>query len=242
MVLTAVVLEEDKNKSDYLAKMTVSALRDAFFEPRVSSFISLVELEDHMINKKMRSAILILPADHDTYMFAKRFRNIDRECAIFFMGQSFDYIIEAFHTSPLCYFLMSNTASAFCAEIKRVAQYVTDGGSFFSYEGKNKVLRMNLAVIDYFESNYHLANVVKSDRTRETIIAKLNDIQSNIAGITDGFCRCHQSYLVNLNNIESIDKTYKKIIFNSGQEAFASKSSFGYLLESFKKVRGGGEI
>lgn len=71
---------------------------------------------------------------------------------------------------------------------------------------RNSVIQVLYSEIEYIESSNSKCILHRTDGNKYTIYKKLNDIEEEINH--RAFLRCHQSYLVNMNKIESVENEF----------------------------------
>lgn len=94
----------------------------------------------------------------------------------------------------------------------------------FRWENKAMKYRVPQNNIFYFKSerNYVIIKLLNGDEF--SFIAKLTDVEKRLHSNT--FVRLHQSYLVNINQIEYIDKGQKSVKLTNGEIIYISKSHY----------------
>lgn len=206
--------------------------------PTFLFYSSLKELREDMLIKHKRADILIMQASLSNFEFANELRKNDRSCIIIYPAKDMDLVLESFESMPMAYILPGGEASkGLAGALMKAAEYLNNARQEISFETKSRLLHYSLYDIDYFESQYRLVHIVERSGTRETITSRLDDVE-NI--VPKSFFRCHQSFLVNMDNIKSIDKTNKTIYFYSGKSVPSSKKLFTGFLNAYKRYKNGG--
>lgn len=94
---------------------------------------------------------------------------------------------------------------------------------YFTVKNKEAIIRVNYMDILWFESRQR--TVILHGKKQEIVFyAKLSEVYELIP--REMFLRCHQSYIVNCNMIECIDKTRKCISLTNGKKIEISKSYY----------------
>ena len=85
----------------------------------------------------------------------------------------------------------------------------------------NRIISLDYSYILFFESSplSTRKTIVHSKTGSYEFYAKLSDIEKQLDG---NFMRCHKSYIVNLKNVEQIDKNKKIVYMKGGSECYAS--------------------
>ena len=139
---------------------------------------------------------------------------------------------------PMTYISAPGGADSLEQAILRAADYLKRTKSGIDFETKSFCLHYGLLEIDYLESQYRLVHIVNRNKKTQTITARLDDVQKRLPA---SFYRCHQSFLVNMENISFIDKSNREIHFTSGQSVPSSKMLFTGFLEAYRNFREGGD-
>lgn len=207
----------------------------------ISFYSSLNNLYESTISGNQKLNILIIPAAQQSFSLAKEIRIKDRNCIIIYPAQNMDCILDSFESMPMAYVLPHGNPEQgdLAAAIKKAVKYIDKQTQDIMFETKSKLLHYALYEIDYFESRYRIVHIIRSNGSAETVTARLDDVQ---AILPRSFERCHQSFLVNMDNIKYIDKTDKEVHFHSGQSVPSSKKLFTSFLEKYKNYLNGGEV
>lgn len=105
---------------------------------------------------------------------------------------------------------------------------------FFYIKTKTQITKIPYSDITYFESNGRQAILHGMNSNNVyAFMAKLDDVLITLP--KDIFCRCHQSMLVNLLNVKSLDKSMKQFKLNNGMEVDISKGHYKEVVDSFEK-------
>ena len=127
-----------------------------------------------------------------------------------------------------------------CSEaIVKAVNYIQKSRQEISFETKSKLIHYALYEIDYFESQYRIVHIIKQNGKKESIHSRLDQIEEILP---DNFYRCHQSYLINMDHIDYIDKSAKEIYFLSGQCVVSSKKLFTDFLNAYRLYKDGGNV
>lgn len=207
----------------------------------ISFYSSLNNLYESTISGNQKLNILIIPAAQQSFKLAKEIRVKDRNCIIIYPAQNMDCVLDSFESMPMAYVLPNSNPEQgdLATAIKKAVKYIDKQTQDVMFETKSKLLHYALYEIDYFESQYRIVHIIKTNGNTETVTARLDDVQGLLPR---NFARCHQSFLVNMDNIKSIDKTNKEVHFHSGKSVPSSKKLFTSFLEEYKNYLNGGEV
>lgn len=241
MEISVGMVVNDAAKRDKYKHIVNSILGRELHRADISFYSSLNNLYESTISGNQKLNILIIPAAQQSFKLAKEIRVKDRNCIIIYPAQNMDYVLDSFESMPMAYVLPNNNPEQgdLATAIKKAVKYIDKQTQDVMFETKSKLLHYALYEIDYFESQYRIVHIIKSNGNTETVTARLDDVQGLLPR---NFARCHQSFLVNMDNIKSIDKTNKEVHFHSGQSVPSSKKLFTSFLEEYKDYLNGGEI
>lgn len=235
MEISVGMLVGQKERQIRYKKMIEQILWKDLHQAKFLIFSTTKELYEQMVGNKRYTDILLLQASPANYKLAEKVRESDRNCLILYMAQNMDYVLNAFYSMPIAFIPSAGSPSCSLAhELRKAAQYLQKMKEELTFETKSKVLHYMLTEIDYFESQYRIVHIVKSNRDEETIPSKLSEIEKK--GLFH-FARCHQSYLVNMENIQSIDKTLRMVNFYSGHSVPSSKALFTDFLDEYREFQ-----
>ena len=146
---------------------------------------------------------------------AKKVRELDSEVLIIFVTQLAQYAIDGYSVSALDYVLKPINYYAFYLKMQRVVHLLsTKNNEHILIRDKTSVRKIPLDSIRYIDVYshtlyYHTAQGTFSSSGSKT----LKNLEDELRKY--GFCRCNQSYLVNLKHVKSFDKN-TITIYNEG--------------------------
>lgn len=176
--------------------------------------------------------LLFLPATSFGIGFGEELRKTNRTTTIVFLADDDKNVYRAFRSLPIAYLIDPKEKQRLSEIILRAASWVMSGKKIFCHESRTQILQLEYKDIDYFESEYRIVHIHRTDGTYETITAKLDEVEAMLP--SNIFCRCHKSYLVNLKNIASVNKSEKTVLFKSGAKVFSSKAQYPMLVAALK--------
>lgn len=103
---------------------------------------------------------------------------------------------------------------------------------FFTVKNKDVQMRIDHQNILYFESRQRIV-VMHTTKQAIEFYAKLSQVHSTLP--PDNFIRCHQSYIVNMNRVKSLDKANRLFVLDSGATIEISKSQYPTVLTEYDK-------
>lgn len=104
----------------------------------------------------------------------------------------------------------------------------------FNFENKNTSFQIPFADILYFETSdiSHKIRLITKNRMLE-FYADLAEIEK----IDDRLLRCHRAFVINLANVEAINKVDKTAIFSNGDECLVSRRALKKVTEELTRVK-----
>lgn len=231
MEISVCIFNGNDDLAQALQRFVAAVLFHADYRAKVYSCSTEVSL------KKITSGyscvdLLFLPATAYGIGFGEDLRKNNRQTTIVFLSDNSDNVYEAFGSLPIAYLIEYQDKRKLSETILKAASWVISGKKMFCYESRTQILQLNYSDIDYFESEYRIVHIHRTDGTCETITAKLDEVEAMVP--VDDFCRCHKSYLVNLKNIAKVNKSEKTVLLKSGAIVFSSKSQYPILIAALK--------
>ena len=113
-----------------------------------------------------------------------------------------------------------------CNEQTRTSSYIT-------IKNKGELMRVNYSDIYYFESRLRIVALYTKTQVIE-FYGKLSDIIPRLP--EDSFVKCHQSYIVNLEEVQMLDRKNRLFIFPNGSEVEISKSNYPIVIERYSAI------
>ncbi|MCD8107335.1 MAG: LytTR family DNA-binding domain-containing protein [Oscillospiraceae bacterium] len=231
MDISVCVYSTDKNEAENLQRYIAAVLFNADYRSRVMS-CSTDSVLRSVTMKYPFVDILFLPATASGISFGEELRKVNRTTTIVFVSDDDRNVFRAFRSLPIAYLINNHDKKQLSEAILRAASWAMAGKSVFYHESRTQILQLKYRDIDYFESEYRIVHIHKSDGECETITAKLDEVEAMLPA--NIFCRCHQSYLVNIENIDRFNKSDKTVIFKSGAIVFSSKARYQTLIDALK--------
>ncbi len=141
-----------------------------------------------------------------------------------------DYALQAFELYSFDYILKPFNQARIKKTVRKLQERINSPSSLrlkpyahISIEIEGRILRLQLVDILYIESRKPKRVLMKTLQHAYVIRDDLNKLEQKLA--TEGFFRCHRSYLVNLKHIKKINAlgyTYE-IVLDSGDKVLLSR-------------------
>lgn len=175
----------------------------------------------------------------DALDFCNWLRAAAPEIIIVFVSESMSYAIDGYRVGA-SRFIMKNEEQFICSMEECLRHILAVSRAFepdYIYITDEKI-RVSVDKILYVESNAHRVtyHLVKNNDTKQeyTVYGKLNDVEKKLS--VYGFCRVHQSYLVNMNYVKAVSR-YEAVLFH-GAAIRISKARYKLVEDAFIRMKG----
>lgn len=172
----------------------------------VTSYVDVKDIENDYEKGRERNVADILMMDinlngENGIDIAARIQERFREIKVIFITGHIEYSTEIFKVTPNNFLLKPLDPDRLYEAVDRaIRQLDEEEKDCFAVTFKGTVFRIMTRDILYFESEKR--TVILHSRSGSWIIyKKLNEVQETLP---DYFVRCHQSYLVNMNEVKSL--------------------------------------
>lgn len=231
-----VVFDTDKEDALILRE----SIKEVCISKKISFQLSTYYLSPRVICENLVKNVfeydilcLSICADNNyAFQIAHQLRKSNSYSSIIFLSETKEYVFDTFKYKTSDYLLKPLIKELFSVSIGRIINDLSKNNDFFTIKSKEILARIPYKNIDYFESHLKTVKIVLNDEFTEKIfISKLDDVHNLLP--QNIFIRCHQSYIINLNNVRYLNREYKKFILNSGREVFISKRSYQKVFDLF---------
>lgn len=133
---------------------------------------------------------------------AAAIREKDEKTPVIFISESNDFAFQSYRVLAFDYILKPIDINILKSSMKRYfSMHKKKHYISITYSGAET--KIPVSNIQYLESNLRKIIFVLSENREIEVSGKLTDYEKFL--ISHGFCRCHKSYLVNIEHIESIN-------------------------------------
>lgn len=176
-------------------------------------------------------------ADGDGIEVVKRLQSENRNLKVIYLSGFPDSCTRIFETEP-CYYLQKPLElSRLKAALNKAENLIAAGRKTVLFQSDTgAALRLYESDIRYIESHGRKLTIHIKDKSREPyeIYKKLDDAEKLLG---NSFCRCHKSYLVNMEEIMKINGS--KVLLFDKTELFISRARTEETKRKFAKFLGG---
>lgn len=135
---------------------------------------------------------------------AKKLRSLRYNGDIIFITASSEFAIDSYDVQAIGYLLKPFDFRKLYIIMDRFIKYFNT--NTYRVQKYSKIVNIPYNEILYIESDNSKCILHRSDGTTYKVYKRLNTIQDELSD--KRFLRCHQSYLVNMNYIEQVDKSF----------------------------------
>lgn len=133
----------------------------------------------------------------------QRIRNADRNVIIIFLTSHKEYVFTSFRLEPFGYIMKPIDIGEINEHLNRAIIKHKEQHYIVDFKWKDKPYALKICDIVYLESDKRHINFY-TDKNEYKCIGKLEEYEHRLSPY--GFLRCHQSILINMNYIRSIEK------------------------------------
>ena len=152
---------------------------------------------------------------------ARELRQLDRNVKIVFLTTSSEYAMESYTVKANNYLLKPVISEVLHRCLDELHEEILAQEKHITIRGTNAVHRIPIGKIEYIEAQNKQVLFVLTDGTTFQAAQPLYSLEDKLL-VTDGFFKCHRSYIVNLYQIATF--TLKEIHMNSGHTIPISRS------------------
>ena len=183
-------------------KKTAEALRTVVRELSITEFDDGKELlRAHAFHPFDLIVLDILMPNMNGMEIAAELRKNDTDTPVIFLSESDEFGVESYRVFAFDYLLKPIDPEQLKLCMKRLfARFKKKDYITVTYSGtETNILLSNIL---YLESNLRKVIFTLSGNRRIEVTGKLSDFEGALTA--HGFCRCHKSYIVNMEHIDSI--------------------------------------
>jgi len=166
----------------------------------------LADIEEKNIRYDLYLLDIFMERSMNGIELARRLRESQEEAVICFISTSGDFYREAYDLYAIQYLLKPVQEEALNRLLDKVQKSIhrnVEKKLVYSWWGKNGVIPYGKIL--YISSRGHSLSIRCTDGSTQESTGKLSDLERQVCG--DQFMRCHQSFLVNMYQVEQISGT-----------------------------------
>lgn len=229
-MLRIVILEPDWECGYALFQTAQTVVRQSNAKCELSRTADAGKVGGNLLQDGKYYDVLILNAqDAAGLRIARELRKTNMTAAVIFTNADREDLKELLKLRPSALIdprdaAQVNESLAYCiAEQLRSRRY-------FTIRSKEALLRVDFEDISHIESRQRIAVMYAGSKVYE-FYAKLGDIFQSLP--QDLFLRCHQSYIVNMAYVRTLDKSGRCFHLRSGEIIEISKANYAQVLDRY---------
>ena len=224
------VCEDDEMIQKELCGLCGGILDEEGISHEITVFSSAGELETALSEKGMEYDLLLL----DIIMpgmtgmeFAQALRQRRDRTSIIFVTGNEEYLLEGYSVQPIQFLLKPVSREALAGAIRTDLE-LNHRPKFLTLRIGSRTVNLTLADVEYIESLNHSITIHEGGAERSYFYS-LCEIERALPA--EQFCRCHNSYIVNLDCVDSISRT--AVDLRGGQRLPVGRTYYKRLQSSF---------
>jgi hypothetical protein len=244
------MIEPNRQYADILRSYMKALFHKTKLGYELSTFFSYKEalktLESDFVKHDV--FIISLTETESARVISKTVRYLGNASSIIFSGSCYDDLNGFLSFRPSAMLLHGSPPNTAVQTIYTVHQEAlnvkkTFNTKYFLIRSRDEVIRIPHTHIDYIESlNRKVFLYNNNNKKTYEFYSKLDDVAASLDDT--GFVRCHQSCIVNMSNVQRLDKSGKMFHMLSGKTVDISKRSLKEVITYFEeynllKTKGG---
>lgn len=145
---------------------------------------------------------------------AKELRNMNQVVPIVFLTSSREFAVDSYEVKAFNYLIKPVDRTRLFTTLDDFLKTFNLPKTTFTAQTDSGFCRIIIASVDYLEAQNKQVLVHLTDG-KTILIRELFSKCEEVFSPENGFCRCHRSYIVNLNNVEQFSKAGLTTIHNA---------------------------
>ena len=170
--------------------------------------------------------------DEECMEMVKTIRKSNISTSVVFIGDDETNVEELLCYRPTALIRDVKNPHQIAKAVKYACGEQIRGNNFFTVKNRDEIFKIRLDDIYYFESNQRIVAVYTKKNVIE-FYAKLSEVLARLP--QSKFARCHQSYIVNMDEVINISKLNKCIKISKGDTLPISKSCYSDIVTRFEQ-------
>lgn len=230
-MIRIVICNESMEYAQTLFNIMMEILKKAKFPCELSFCNGLDKAVKNLKQNINYYDIIVLDAaDNKHLSLANKLRQKNMAASIIFSVNPDYNIINLFRFRPTAVISNPKDAKQVLDALRLTCNEQKFAKPYFTVKNKDMLMRINFSDIRYFESKKRIVALYTKKQVIE-FYSKLSEVMALLP--TTSFVRCHQSYIINLAEITSLDKTNRCFRLNSGTTIEISKSYYPDVIKQF---------
>ncbi len=228
MDIKIALLEDDENEREHTQRMLekfFSCINMSFALSCYADAESFMRGGSNFKDFQLLIMDIILPDGQPNGIeLAREVRKFNKDVAIMFITKTAQFAIDGYEVDAVDYVLKPVAYEDFSLKMKKAMRYILlHGEKYILLNHKEGSLRMSESEIYYIEVMLHylIVHTVKGDFT---VRGSIKDMQGKLSA---SFCRCANSYIVNLRHVEAV--TRNEVLVKGARVPVTKSYKVGFL-------------
>lgn len=228
--------EPDKAKAEHI-RTTIKALflhiKSSY---ELTTFFTAEDAKKRIVKDPLEYDIIFVNIDEfqDALTLLKIIRTHNIKTSLIFLGDSYHTLCRLMIFRPSSFIPHMLDKNELAGTIYQLYQEQKQQQRCFLIKNRDEIERIPYEQIEFFESSNRKVYLhTRKDSKVYEFNAKIDDVIKAIN--VCGFIRCHQSCLVNLDNVRKIDKVNRCFTTFSGKTVDISKRSLSEVVSLFEQ-------
>ena len=235
-MMRILVYISDLEKAQALCTVLSAYFQKVRHSYRISAYTKWDDAMKHVHTDAAKYDVVFLDSQdlQKAAALIKQFREYNQTASWVYIGPDLEGLCRILLMRPSAYLADLSDNRKTLVTIQRLNMYHQEmhKKNDFSFKFEGEIIRIPYTQISHFESSAKKVTlyVANSNRTYH-FSAKLDDIEEMLPSF---FLRCHQSYLVNLHMIRTLDNKNHVFLLHSAEEVFISRRSYVASKEAYE--------
>ncbi|MGN0342645.1 MAG: LytR/AlgR family response regulator transcription factor [Roseburia sp.] len=208
------ICEDDQLILKEMRDMCHDILETDGVEHEIALFSSAKSLNEELLNRSNPFDLLILDIqmeDMTGMELAQELRKRGDRVSIIFITSCDSYLLEGYSVQPIHFLLKPVSREALCDALRTDIK-LNHKPRMLALRAGNKTISLSIADIRYMESFNH--SVIIHEKSKRSYMITMSEIEKQLP--VGNFCRCHKSYLVNMDYVEEVGRN--ELVLQSGEK------------------------
>lgn len=234
-MLRILIYSENLSVAQFVRKVINNLILKLKCNSQVETYYYYKKITENIMENPFCYDIYLLDGNSEkTYDIAKEIRRNNLLASIVFFINANTQLIDLLKYRPTGVVLNPTQAKDVFNGVKMafLEQQVQKNAGFL-VKTREHVFKLDYNRIDYFENTQRVVTVYfNACKEKVSFYATLEKVYESLP--KNIFMKCHQSLIVNVGSIKSIDRTNKFIILNCGKKLEISKRHYSEVINFFE--------
>ena len=236
-MIRVLVYHRDAERLQTICRMVNAYFQKVRVAYRLTGYRHHEDAVKYLIGSGGKDDILFLDCSVLTEVvdLVTKLRHSNERASWVYMDGELDELLHTLLLRPSAYLKESSDSGEVLSVLQRLVKYhlAIEKKYTFTFKCEGEYIRISHAQISYFESSAKKVtlHLDKQPRTYD-FSAKLDDIEAQLPSY---FLRCHQSYLVNMQQIRKLDTQNHVFLLGNNEEILISRRNYTHAKERYQQ-------